>query len=83
MEHETIQIPEKKMRNRAKKYPEGSLQHRKDINYNKLYYDKHVEIVSCSLCCTPILAQCIVRHQKTLRCLKYRLCVTKPESIIE
>jgi len=73
MESELIlQVSDKKPRIRAKKYPEGSIQHRKDTNYNKTYYTSHSAIVNCELCSTPILSRCLTRHKKTNRCLKYR-----------
>ena len=74
----TLQTPDKKKRIRVKKYPEGSIQHRKDTNYNKTYYDSHNPIISCELCSTPILARCLTRHKKTERCLKYRVRPEEP-----
>jgi len=72
---EIIQIPVKKKRIRTKKYPEGSVQHRKDTNYNKTYYESTNGHTICNLCKTPILIRCLIRHQKTSRCLKYRICL--------
>ena len=69
MDLETISL--RKTRIRVKKYPEGCIQHIKDTNYNKIYYNTHNPIINCELCSTPILVRCLSRHKKTARCLKY------------
>ena len=51
------------MRNRTKKYPEGILQHKKDIGYNKTYYDSHSSVSRCETCGSPVLIRCLSRHK--------------------
>ena len=59
------ETPIKKMRNRTKKYPEGILQHKKNIGYNKTYYDSHSSVSRCELCGSPVLIRCLSRHKKS------------------
>ena len=75
-----VENPTKKTRIRAKKYPEGILQHKKDIGHNKKYYDSHSLVSRCELCGSPVLIRCLSRHKKSKKCSKYMFEAQMPDS---
>ncbi len=58
------------------KYPEGSLQHNKDIGYNKAYYNTNKKEIECPVCSLPILTVNLKRHKLTKRCIKIQNLIT-------